>query len=277
MNARDIRPCELDIGSLRVGYRSANIRQTTDWRIESDEDTVIVHLTGRMDLLETEIDGRGSSRGPAVVGEVWTVPAGTRYRSFARGQTIGFAVYRFGATGPAGTEQRRLALRAGHPDYTLLQHTMELYRSVGDSSDAAELCREDLADRIRQRIRERHSGEKGDLSGPPVRRFSPAECAAIRDYVHERLSGPIALRDLAELVGVTPHQLLVAFREAFGTTPAQHLIAQRVRKAQRQLLHSSHDITTIALQCGFSSHSHLTSTFSQRLAMSPSVFRARYK
>lgn len=94
----------------------------------------------------------------------------------------------------------------------------------------------------------------------------------LREYIHEHLGERITL---AELAGMTKHQLLLAFRKAYGTTPAQYVIQQRLRCAQRQLAATRKDIITIALDSGFSSHSHLTACFRQHLGCCPSHYRVR--
>ncbi|WP_447971870.1 helix-turn-helix domain-containing protein [Nitrospira sp. M1] len=65
----------------------------------------------------------------------------------------------------------------------------------------------------------------------------------------------------------------MAFREAFGTTPAQYIITQRLRRVQSLLVNGKDDITSIAHATGFSSHSHLTTTFKKHLHITPSQFR----
>ncbi len=79
---------------LVMTVRRDDIRRPTDWRIQDDHHTVVVHLGGHMRRLETELDGFGGSHGPAQPGEVWTVPAGRRYASHAEGTTIQYVVLR---------------------------------------------------------------------------------------------------------------------------------------------------------------------------------------
>ena len=88
-------------------------------------------------------------------------------------------------------------------------------------------------------------------------------------FIHERLAEPLSLVELAGAARMSTHQLLAAFRRAFGTTPAQYIISQRL------LLEGRSDITTIALQAGCASHSHLTATFRARAGCTPSEFRDR--
>ncbi len=112
---------------------------------------------------------------------------------------------------------------------------------------------------------------------PATHNLNSANATLVRDYVFENLARRITLESLSSLVGQTTHQFLISFRNSFGMSPGQYIIKERLRAAKRLLLYSSWDITTIALRCGFSSHSHLTSTFSRRLSMTPSDFRQRYR
>ena len=107
--------------------------------------------------------------------------------------------------------------------------------------------------------------------------LSPLQARYLRDFVFENLAEQITVDVLAKLSSMTPHQLLIAFRQSFGTTPAQYVITQRIRRAQWLLLHTSHDITKIAMDAGFASHSHLTSAFRSRVGFTPTDFRSRYK
>jgi len=61
-------------------------------------------------------------------------------------------------------------------------------------------------------------------------------------------------------------------QEAF-TTPGQYIIRQRLRRAQHQLASTRRDITSIALDCGFSSHSHLSASFARHLGCTPREHR----
>lgn len=53
----------------------------------------------------------------------------------------------------------------------------------------------------------------------------------------------------------------------------QYIIAQRLRRARWLLMHTRNDITTIALETGFASHSHLTTAFKQHTGLTPLAFR----
>ncbi len=257
---------------LALQVAAQDIARPIEWRIREDRDVLVVHLGGRMDSLETEMDGHGGSSGPATVGEVWSVPAGRRYASLAQG-----GVVRFAALSIRADADRTIAPLAGARDDVLHGSAERLARLAVAADDASAMAAEALAGAIVGHVARVYSV---DLREPAPRpsspRLTPAQARTLREFIRANLAGRITLDMLAAQVGKTSHRLLVAFREAFGTTPAQYLISQRLRRAQWLLLHTRRDITAIALECGFSSHSHLTYAFARRSGRPPREFRARF-
>jgi AraC family transcriptional regulator len=96
----------------------------------------------------------------------------------------------------------------------------------------------------------------------------------ILDYIEESLAQPIALRHLAELAGIGIRHFERAFRQAMGVPPHAYVLRKRVAHAQSLLLaEPGLSIDEIAVRAGFSSSSHLSSTFRRYTGYSPSAFR----
>ncbi|WP_165234941.1 AraC family transcriptional regulator [Aquisphaera insulae] len=258
---------------LELQVASQDIRRSTDWRIRSPRHVLIVHLGGRMDRLETELEGHGGSFGPATPGEVWSVPAGRPYFSHARGGVIRFAELSIPAT-----DSRPIVPVAGFRDQVLYDTTLRLAGLAAAGDDASAMEADRLAREVLGHVLKAYapgpSGRRGAECKGPV--LSSDRARALRAFLAENLASRISLGLLADLAGMTTHQLLVAFRQSFGMTPAQYLIAQRLRRAQWLLLHTRREITEIALESGFSSHSHLTYAFTRRLGYPPREFRGRF-
>lgn len=257
-----------------------DISRTTDWRIRDERHAVIVHLGGRMDELETEIEGRGGSRGAALPGEIWTVPAGQRYASCARGGMIDYAVLYFApdvADRIAGTRigPQDIAACAGVRDEFLHHSVRRLVDLAAASDDLSRLAAQSLSQTLCLHVCRMRADGRRPIRVATGPRLSAEQIRGLRDFIDDQLAEAIALADLAQLAGVSTHRLLAAFPRAFGATPAQYIIRQRLRAAQRLLAENRDDITAIALATGFSSHSHLTSTFRRHFGLSPSSYRAR--
>jgi AraC family transcriptional regulator len=94
------------------------------------------------------------------------------------------------------------------------------------------------------------------------------------DYIEENLAQPIALRQLGELAGISTRHFERAFRQATGVPPHAYVVRKRVARAQNLLLgEPGLTIDEIAVRAGFSSSSHLSSTFRRQTGYSPTAFR----
>lgn len=115
------------------------------------------------------------------------------------------------------------------------------------------------------------------LSAPPPRASGglPARrLKLILEYIEENLAQPIALRQLGELAGTSIRHFERAFRQAIGVPPHAYILRKRVARSQNLLLSEPGlTIDEIAVRAGFSSSSHLSSTFRRQTGYSPSAFR----
>jgi AraC-like DNA-binding protein len=82
-----------------------------------------------------------------------------------------------------------------------------------------------------------------------------------------------ALRPLAAAVGLSPYQLCRAFTRICGETLTAYRARLRILGSLDAVC-AGEDLTTVALACGFASHSHFTWAFRHTLGVPPSVIRA---
>ena len=248
------------------------------WRLHERHHTFVVHLGGEIRRLETELDGCGALHEPPMPGELTLVPAGSRYESIAAGGDVRYAEIQLDhrvlhlPDCLAGT----LRARAGHYDALLHRHVGRLARLAGAADDTSRMAQEEAALGLRRHL-------VGTYAVPASRerrrripvgpRLSRTQARMLDELIRDRLDQTMTLGVLAGCARLTTHQLLHAFRAAFGTSPAQYVIECRLRRARWLLASTRQDISTIALSTGFSSHSHLTGTFTARYGMSPTAFR----
>jgi len=95
----------------------------------------------------------------------------------------------------------------------------------------------------------------------------------VREKIEANLDTDLSLDSLAEESGYSRAHFLRMFRAATGVTPHQYVLGLRVRRAQDYLRKKDASIIDVAVSCGFSSQSHMTSVFRQRLEMTPGEFR----
>jgi len=254
-----------------------DIRRRTSWAIDQPRHTVIVHLGGTMRELDTEIDGVGATHLPPSPGDIWLIPAGKRYASQAWGQVITYAELRVSpmADVDVGPDQRTmidgLMPRLGHRDEFLHYSVARLGRLSQQDDDLSAMMAERLQLLLRQHLYDGYRLPAVPATSPTS--LSPRIARQLGDHIESALDQRIALSDLATLACMSVHQLLIAFRRTFGTTPAQYILAQRLRRARWHLLNRNDDITVIALACGFASHSHLSAAFKRDTGITPRQFR----
>lgn len=84
-------------------------------------------------------------------------------------------------------------------------------------------------------------------------------------------TGRVTLETLSRTLGVSPFGLCRAFRQATGGTLHQHLTCLRLAAALEQLPQYRTRLTDLALDLGFSSHSHFTHAFRAYFGRAPSA------
>ena len=94
-----------------------------------------------------------------------------------------------------------------------------------------------------------------------------------RDLATARYAEPLNVAALARAAHVSPTHFTRTFREAYGSTPHQYLIARRMERAALQLRETDKPVTEISLDVGFQSLGSFSSTFHRWLGVTPSAYR----
>jgi AraC family transcriptional regulator len=236
-----------------------------------------------MHELETELEGGGTSRGRRTSGEMWLIPAGRRYASRARGGIITYAELYIAPDTLAELVGERakieeIAPRLAHRDEFLYRSVQRLAGLIGQADDLSEMLGQTLSRAsCLHLLREYRAGSGSQPAGRNGPIPTPRAAQSLQEYVQAHLAERITLDALSALAGLSTHNLLIAFGQAFGTTPAQYVIAQRLRHVRWLLANTAADITTIALATGFASHSHLAATLKKQTGLTPRDFRARWR
>jgi len=91
-------------------------------------------------------------------------------------------------------------------------------------------------------------------------------------YLESQLAQPIHLADVGRAVGASPAYLTDLFRRVEGVPLHRYLTQLRLARALVELPHTD-DLTALALDSGFSSHSHFSASFHRAFRMTPTEFR----
>ena len=96
-----------------------------------------------------------------------------------------------------------------------------------------------------------------------------------KEFLEAHLAAPLHLRDVSRAVGASPAYLTDVFRRIEGVPLHQYVIQLRLARALVELPHCT-DLTTLAFDLGFSSHSHFAAVFRRAFGCTPSAFRRQH-
>lgn len=97
---------------------------------------------------------------------------------------------------------------------------------------------------------------------------------AVLDRVLRNPGDPHSLQTVAGQLGVSRAYMCAAYRRTFGRSIHADLVSVRLRTAADRLVDGEGDLTRLALDLGFASHSHFTAAFRRHFHVTPSRFRA---
>ena len=97
---------------------------------------------------------------------------------------------------------------------------------------------------------------------------------AVECLLASRFDQRLELSDIASHAGVSVYHLCRTFREITGFALHQYVMQLRIRHGLESVCETSSGLTRIALDLGFSHHSHFTSAFRRDFAVTPSELRA---
>jgi AraC family transcriptional regulator len=92
-------------------------------------------------------------------------------------------------------------------------------------------------------------------------------------YVDANLGRRISIRELAQLVDLSPSYFCRAFKCSSGVAPREYVLRRRVEVAQKLMLTTSEPLSAIAASCGMCDQSHLTRSFQKMVGETPYSWR----
>ena len=145
-----------------------------------------------------------------------------------------------------------------------------------------ELARQDLGNEIALKIsrqmllQEQSIVLPGATNRTPGRHYSPPVQRAL-SLIEAGVGQSITVNELAQRIGISRRDLLRLFRKELNNTPSRILGQRRLDRARSLVLNTGLPMTTIAESVGFSSQSHLTSSYHTEFGITPAQQRREYK
>ena len=96
---------------------------------------------------------------------------------------------------------------------------------------------------------------------------------AAREILLTNPGAPHRLRDVAAALRVSPFHLAHTFREETGVSMHRYLLRVRLDMARARILAGEPSLSRLALELGFSSHSHFSAAFRSAVGVTPSEYR----
>ena len=104
-----------------------------------------------------------------------------------------------------------------------------------------------------------------------------AKLDAVTRYVRSNLSRRLLLEDVASFVGYSPAYFHKIFKRATGVTLGDYIRNERIKRAVHLMATTSHTLTQIAYECGFSSQSYFSAAFRQMMGVTPRHYVERHE
>ncbi|MDO5411704.1 MAG: AraC family transcriptional regulator [Lachnospiraceae bacterium] len=92
-------------------------------------------------------------------------------------------------------------------------------------------------------------------------------------YIHNHISEPMLVEEIAAYIGLNRSYLSVLFKKHTGMTPIRYIQTCRITKARHLLESSRLSIESIACSCGYQKPESLMKVFRQTYGISPTAYR----
>jgi AraC-like DNA-binding protein len=124
---------------------------------------------------------------------------------------------------------------------------------------------------IRRVVAEAAGASEDRLQLPSARRVAAVETA--RSYILSRYREQLSLSSIAAASGMAPSTLCESFPQVAGVPVWRYVQRLRLQDAALALAEGEENLSRLALDLGFSSHSHFAQAFRTQFGISPSRFR----
>jgi len=141
-----------------------------------------------------------------------------------------------------------------------------------ESAEADEFEAEALGlDLLDISLRSMRTGGMTEQRSAQVRRMRAVE--RVKEAVSLAPADGWNLAKLAKVAHLSPFHLCHVFRHMVGTSIYDYVLQERLARTLDVILDGGHDLTAIALDAGFASHSHFTARFRRFFGCTPTALR----
>ncbi|HZG86513.1 AraC family transcriptional regulator [Paenibacillus sp.] len=118
-------------------------------------------------------------------------------------------------------------------------------------------------------------GETEKPHGPEGTAARIDRLKAVIEHIEANCEGPLPLRELAAMAGMSEAYFCRFFKKMTALTPVEYVNTVRVQKAAELLRRDERKIMAVAMDVGFNNLNHFNRLFKRRFQCTPSAFRRR--
>lgn len=148
-----------------------------------------------------------------------------------------------------------------------------LWTRIGIEGDAGQAWIDSAAVLMARTVAERIG--RGPTRRPDQRPLSTAQMNRVHGFVEAHLPDSVGLVEMASAAGLSVYHFARRFKATRGETPHQFLTLRRLDRARRLIEQGDLPLSAIAFAVGFSSQSHMTTTFRAHYGWTPGWYRRK--
>lgn len=151
-------------------------------------------------------------------------------------------------------------------------------RSIVSEATNKEEHYQDIIDKLLKILLINMMRRESDLElTPELSEKISLECGFIQNYIDNNYQKKITLDSLASMTHNSKYYLSHAFKEFSGQSIIDYLITRRLEVAKALLKTTNHTISSIANMVGYDTSSYFSSSFKERVGMSPLKYRKQFQ
>ncbi|MEM7590219.1 MAG: AraC family transcriptional regulator [Cyanobacteria bacterium P01_A01_bin.83] len=163
------------------------------------------------------------------------------------------------------------------PDPLLYQIANALKTALFNNSDRSRLYAETLVNSLILHLLEHYCTTHTNLRESISGRLPQYKLRQVIDYINAYLERDLSLKELSNLLQMSPHYFSQLFKQTTGITPHQYVIRCRVERAKDLIRQGYLSLAEIATQVGFTDQSHLHRHFKRFVGVTPKTYLKEFR